>query len=291
MKIAITSETSCDLTPELREKYDVKVVPHGVLLGEDTYFDGVITTQEILDFVKKTGVLPRTNAVNEYQYEEFFTEILKDYDAIIHISMGSNISSCYQSAVKTVENMGANNIYVIDTLSLCTGMGLQVMYARELADAGYSPEEIVELVTARVPNVHVSFVVDDLEYLYKGGRCSSAARFIGGLLNIKPQIVLKPSGLVPGKKFMGKIDAVITKLVEQALTDYPNIDKKHVFVSHCVATPSMIQAAIDVLVKHGVPRENILVAPTGATITSHCGPGTLGVLYYCDGGVPIENKN
>ena len=173
MKIAISTESTLDIPKELQKQYDISVVPFTVILGDKSGFDGDITPLEIFDYVDKTGILPKTSAVNEYQYDKHFTKLLRNYDAIIHISLSSGISSACANAIHAASIL--KNVYIIDSQSLSTGIALLAIYARKLADKGLAPEQIVEKVEARIPFVQASFVINSLNYLYKGGRCSGLA--------------------------------------------------------------------------------------------------------------------
>ena len=280
MKICISTESTVDLSKELVEKYDIKIVPFGILLGEDLKFDGEIDALDIFKFVEENKILPRTSAVNYYQYKSFFEEYIKEYDVIIHIAFGSKMSSSCSQAIRAASKF--DNVYVIDSNSLSTGIALQCIYARELAEMGKTPEEIVKAVENRQKYVQASFVVNTLEYLYKGGRCSGLSRVIGAVLRIKPQIVLRDGAMIPGKKYMGRQSSVVRKYCEDTIEEFPNIDKRHVFITHSHATPEMLEEARTVLKEHGVKEIHETFA--GCTISSHCGPKCLGILFYADGG-------
>ena len=184
MKIAISTESTCDLTKEIIEKNDIKIIPYTIILGDESILDGDGITEKIFSYVKKTGILPKTSAINEEDYRNHFTKILEDYDAIIHITLSSEISSASSNAVKVASTM--KNVYIIDSKSLSTGIALLVLYAKKLANAGVAPEKIVEKVTSRVPAVQASFVIDRLDYLYKGGRCNALALFGANVFKIHP---------------------------------------------------------------------------------------------------------
>ena len=282
MKIAISAETTVDLTQELIAKYDIKITPFYVTLGDRTAPDGEITPEDIFEYVELNGVLPKTSAINEYTYSEYFKSLLNDYDAVIHFSLSSELSSSYSNAVAASNKL--QNVHVINSKSLSTGIALQAIYACKLRDEGKTPSEICKLVRQRRGSVQASFVVNTLNYLYKGGRCSGVTNIIGTLLRIKPQILLTAEGkMVPGKKYMGKGSKVVKAYCSDVLEEFNNIDTSLVFITHSHASPEMIEAAKQALIEKGITNIEITVA--GATITSHCGPKTLGILYYNDGGV------
>ena len=280
MKIALSTESTLDLSKELLEKYDINVFPFVVLLGENEYKDGEITGPDIFDYVEKNKVLPRTCAINEYQYRDYFRSFLENgYDAVIHISLSSGISSSYDNAEKASHKF--DNVYVIDSASLSTGIALEAIYARKLIDKGLSPEEIVEKVKARVPYVQASFVIQTLDYLYKGGRCSGLARLGAAILRIKPQIIVSEGKMAPAKKYFGRKSQVVEAYCKDTLEQFANPDLSIAFVTHTYATPEMVSVAIEALKNRGF--KTIYETHAGATITSHCGPQTIGILFINDG--------
>jgi DegV family protein with EDD domain len=280
MKIALSAESTLDLSKELLQKYDINVLPFTVLLGENEYKDGEITGPDIFDYVEKNKVLPRTCAINEYQYRDYFRSFLENgYDAVIHISLSSGISSSYDNAEKASHKF--DNVYVIDSASLSTGIALEVIYARKLIDKGLDAKEVVEKVKARIPYVQASFVIQTLDYLYKGGRCSGLARLGAALLRIKPQIIVSEGKMAPAKKYFGRKSQVVEGYCKDTLEQFANPDLSIAFVTHTYATPEMVAVAIEALKNRGF--KTIYETHAGATITSHCGPQTLGILFINDG--------
>ena len=280
MKIAISTESTLDIPKELQKEFDISVIPFTVILGDKSGLDGDITPLEIFDYVDKTGILPKTSAVNEYQYDKYFTKLLKNYDAVIHISLSSDISSSCMNAINAASIL--KNVYVIDSKSLSTGIALLAIYARKLADQGIEPEEIVEKVNKRVPYVQASFVINSLNYLYKGGRCSGLARFAALLFRIKPQIIVKDGKMAPYNKYRGRNEQTVEQYCKDTLEEFNNPDLSIAFVTHSHATPEMVEVAKKALKERGF--KTIYETTAQATITSHCGPKTLGILYINDGG-------
>ena len=281
MKIAISAESTIDLSKELLEHYKIEVIPFAVLLGETAYLDGDITPQDIFDFVAKEKVLPRTSAINDFQYREYFQSILdKGYDALIHICLSSEISSSWSHAEKASKKF--DNVFVIDSRSLSTGIALQAIYACQLRDKGLDAKVIVEKVKERTPYVQASFVIQTLEYLHKGGRCSGLLRFGAAILRIKPQIIVSDGKMAPAKKYIGRKTQVVEQYCKDTLEQFANPDLSIAFVTHTQATPEMVAVAIDALKERGF--KTIYETTAGATITSHCGPMTLGILFINDGG-------
>ncbi len=280
MKIAISTESVVDLTPELKEKYDISVIPYTVILGDKEYTDGVdITPQQIFEFVDKNKVLPKTTAINEFAYKEYFEKLLKDYDAVVHICLSSKITSACGNAISASKQL--ENVFVVDSLSLSTGIALLAIYARELANKGFEAEDVYKKVSERVPNVQASFVIKKLDYLHKGGRCSSIALLGANLMQIRPQIILKQGAMGVHKKYLGNMNKVISKYCKDTLDEFNNPDLSIGFVTYTTATPEMIDAAKTALKERGF--KNIYETTAGATITSHCGENTLGILYINDG--------
>ncbi len=279
MKIRISSDTAIDLTKELIEKYDISTIPFQVFLGDENYLDGEITADEIIEYVNQKKTLPKTGAVNEFQFEEYFSEISKGYDAVVHFSLSSDLSSTYNNAVNAAEKIG--NVYVVDSKSLSTGIALLALYACELRDEGKSGKEIFDACNERVDNVQASFVLKRVDYLYKGGRCSSMAYLGANLLKIRPQIIVKDGKMISGKKFRGAFNHVVDLYCQEVLSEFSNPDLKNAFVTYTTADDETIQIAYNHLKDAGF--KNIYITRAGGTITSHCGENCLGILYINDG--------
>ncbi|MEA5060869.1 MAG: DegV family protein [Erysipelotrichaceae bacterium] len=279
MKIAVSAESTIDLSKAQLKEFDIKIVPFAVTLGDKTAFDGEITPLEIFDFVERTGELPRTSAVNEYQFEEHFKEVLKDHDAIIHFSLSSALSSAYQNAVLASKKF--ENVFVIDTKSLSTGIALLAIYAHNLALKGEEPKNIVEKCIKRVPFVQASFVLNNLEYLYKGGRCSSLQRFGVNLFKIRPQILVVNGGMISGKMYRGKDNVVVKKYCDDTLESFNNPDKSLAFVTATNYENEIYEIAEKCLLDKGFKK--VIRTTAGSTITSHCGDKTIGILFINDG--------
>ena len=280
MKVCISAESTIDLPKSILEQYDIHTIPFTVLLGEKAGFDGEITPNEIFEYVDKTGVLPRTSAINEFQYDEYFKGLLKEYDAIIHFALSSEISSACNNAINAANEL--KGVYIVDSRSLSTGIALEAIYASKLVKEGLKPEEIVEKVKERIPYNQTSFVLATVDYLHKGGRCSSLAKLGALLFRIRPQIIMAEGKMSPGKKYSGKQLQCVENYVKDTLDQFNNPDKSIVFVTHSMATPDMVEAAKKQLKEKGF--ENIIETTAGATISSHCGPKCLGILYLNDGG-------
>ncbi len=286
-KIAISCETTVDLTKDLIEKYDFKVAPFQIFLGDKTYSDGEITTDEIIEFVNQNKILPKTGAINQFQYEEHFNEILKDYDAVIHFCLSSELSCSCANAKRAAENV--KNVYVVDTRTLSTGIALLCIYAKKLVEEGLDVKSIYEKCLNRVPFVQASFELKRLDYLYKGGRCSALAFYGANLLKIRPQIIVKNGKMISGKKYRGNFEHVVNCYCKDVLEEFDNPDLSLAFVTYTTADQPIIDLAVNYLKDRGF--KEILVTRAGGTITSHCGENCLGILYMNDGEeLPIDVK-
>ena len=279
MKICISAESTIDLPKSLLNEFDIHTIPFSILLGQDLKKDGEIDSLEIFEYVDKTGVLPKTSAVNEFQFEEYFEDLLKEYDEVIHFSLSRDLSSACENACRVAEKNP--HIHVVDTMSLSTGIALLAINAAKLAKAGKSVEEILKSSKERIPHDQASFVLATVDYLYKGGRCSALAKLGAQLFRIRPQIIVDNGKMRPGKKYLGKQLACVESYVNDTLEEFNNPDLSLAFVTHSHATPDMVEAAKKALKKRGFERVEETIA--GGTISSHCGPKCLGILYINDG--------
>ena len=275
MKIAITAESTIDLTKELLEKYDIHTIPFQVLLGDDEYRDGEIAPQQIFDYVKSTKVLPKTSAINEYTYNEFFESMLKSYDAVIHFALSSEISSACHNAQEAAKKL--KNVYVVDSRSLSTGIALLAIYANKLAMQGLPAEEVYKKTQARVKDVQAGFIINRLDYLYKGGRCNALQLFGANLLKLKPEIALKDGKMVVEKKYRGKLDEVLKSYAKNLLERHPDPELDVVFITYTTADEQVVEDLTTFLKACGF--KNVYITTAGCTITSHCGEYCLGVLF------------
>lgn len=278
-KIAISAESTIDLPKELLQKYNIEILPYTVILGDVENLDGEIKPQDIFDYVAKTKKLPKTSAINREQYSVHFKKLLENYDAVIHLTLSSQISSSCEHAKEVASQM--ENVYIVDTKSLSTGIALLAIYAKELADGGKSAREVYEAVLKRVPFVQASFVLKKLDYLYKGGRCSALKFFGANLLKIRPQIIMKDGKMGPNHKYRGTMEKVVASYCKDTLQDFNTPDLSVAFVTYTTASQEMVDIATNALKERGF--KQIYVTVAGSTITSHCGEDTLGILYINDG--------
>ncbi|MGN0492808.1 MAG: DegV family protein [Acutalibacteraceae bacterium] len=273
----ITSDSTTDLSRELRERYNVSVMPLRITLGDKTYTDGVdITPDDIYAHHDRTGELPKTAATNVGDCIDFFKPFTDAGKTVIHFTISSEMSSTYNNACLAAEELG--NVYVIDTKNLSTGGGLLVVSAAEMLNAGLSAEETVEKTRALVPCVDASFVIDSLEYLYKGGRCSALAMFGANLLKLQPCIQVKDGKMDVAKKYRGKFSEVLKQYVRDKISDYSDIELDRVFVTHAGCDPELVNEIVEIVRKE-VPFKEVFLTRAGCTVSSHCGANTLGVLF------------
>lgn len=276
-KVIISSDSTSDLSAELKERYDVRILPLGVTLGTNVYRDGVdITPDDIYAHYDKTGELPKTTAANVGECIEHFKELTKDGDAVIHFTISSDMSSTYNNACIAASEF--DNVYVVDTKNLSTGGGLLVVAAAEMAKDGVDAKEIVENVEKLVPCVDASFVIDSLEYLYKGGRCSALSMMGANLLKLKPCIEVKNGVMGVGKKYRGVFSKVVTEYVTERLQNADDIDPTRVFITHAGCDEELMQSVIKQVKDMGIFKE-VFYTRAGSTVSSHCGANTMGVLF------------
>lgn len=275
--IIITSDSTSDLSVALKERYGVITLPLGINLGDKTYSDGIdITPDFIYEHHSKTGELPKTSAANLGESLDFFKQFTDEGKKVIHFTISAEMSSTYRNACLAAEEL--DGVHVIDSRNLSTGAGLLVVAAAELRDAGKSFEEIIEEVEKLVPCVDASFVIDSLEYLHKGGRCSALAMLGANLLKLKPCIEVKNGAMGVGKKYRGKYDEVLKQYVKERIGDASDIMLDRVFVTHAGCDEKIVNDIVDI-VKESAPFGEVFLTRAGCTISSHCGANTLGVLF------------
>lgn len=277
-KIKITCDSTCDLNPELYERYHISVIPLCVSMGDRLCRDGVdVKPKELFAYVEETGKLPTTSAISVGEYEEFFRPFVQDGCEIVHINLSSELSSSHQNA--RIAAQGIGNIHIVDSRSLSTGSGHLVILAAELASAGYDGAYIAKALDEMKENLDVSFVVQTLDYLHKGGRCSGLARFGANVLKLRPEIIMENGRLYVGKLYRGSMEKTILDYVRGRLEKAKAIKYGRIFVTHS-GVPREIVEKVVALVKELCPFEEVIVTLAGSTISCHCGPNCLGVLFF-----------
>ena len=276
-RIKILSDSTCDLTPALLQKYDITLTPLTVVKDGKSFRDGVdITPADIFAHVDGGGALCSTSAVSEYEYATFFSRYAPDCDAVVQITIGSGFSACYQNACLAAQ--GFDNVFVVDSENLSSGQGLLVMEAVRLAEAGQSGEDIARALRELAPKVEASFLVERLDYLYKGGRCSAVAALGANLLGLKPCIEVSGGKMGVCKKYRGSFESAVRQYVRERLEGREDIRPALAFVTHPAAPESVVRAALDTAAQYG-SFDRVLETHAGCTVSCHCGPHTLGILF------------
>lgn len=277
MKVKILSDSTCDLSARLITENDIGIIPLTVLNETAEYKDGItITPADIFAHVDAGGALFSTSAVSVGEYTEHFAKYASEYDAVIHINIGSGFSSCNQNARLAASEF--NNVYVIDSMNLSTGQGLVVLKACELAASGDSIDRICDELTDFTKRVEASFLLDRLEYMVKGGRCSSAAALGANLLNLKPCIEVRDGKMTVVKKYRGNMVKCLSAYVKDRLDNTARLDNGTIFITHTTISSQCLDT-VDQAIRSYNFFKHIYETDAGCTISCHCGPGTLGILF------------
>lgn len=279
-KIKIIADSTCDLSEDIIKKYDISIVPLCILLDGKSYFDGLeITPDEIFRWSDENKTTPKTAAITFEKTLEVFKPFMDNGDDIIFFGISSHMSSTCNVPRILGAQEDYDRIFVIDSENLSTGIGLQVIKAAELAFEGHTAEEIVDMINADRAKVRASFVVDTLTFLARGGRCTAITAIMANTLKLHPMIIVKDGKMGVGKKYRGRMSVALSAYVDDLSSQLVNADSKRVFITHSGCE----QAIID-LVKEKIEAlgyfEEILITQAGGVISSHCGPNTLGVLFY-----------
>ena len=275
--IKITTDSTCDLPAYLLEQHHISVIPLGIVKGDKLYQDGInIRTADIAAHVDAGGDITTTNAVNIADYETLFRQEIGKYDAIIHINIGVGFSSCHQNARLAAEEVPG--VYVVDTGNLSVGHGMLVLAAAEAAEAGKSVSEILALLEDMAPRVEMSFVLDRLDYMKKGGRCSAVAALGANLLHLKPCIEVCEGKMGVCKKYRGSFEKCIRQYVKERLDGREDITEDLAFITHPACEQSVVDAAMEEAAAYGAFDE-VVETHAGCTVSCHCGPSTLGILF------------
>ena len=276
MSIKITATSTCDLPAELLERYEITPVPLYVSFGGNTCRDGVDAgPEEIFRHVEGGGALPSTAAVNIADYQALFAELSPKYDHVLHITIGSEFSCCYQNALVAAEEYP--NVHIVDSRNLTVGQGILALEAAIAAQRGDSIESILAMLDSSIDKVDTTFVVDKLDYLAKGGRCSSVVALGANLLKLKPCIVLADGKMTVGKKYRGAFDKVLPDYVRDQLSGKA-VQTDRIIIVHTRCDPA-IPAAVEQVVR-GFGFQEVIHTVAGCTISCHCGPNTLGIIFF-----------
>ncbi len=277
MNIKILSDSTCDLSESLIKSNNIGIVPLNIIKDEKSFKDGItITPDDIFRHVAAGGSLCTTSANSVGEYQEYFRQYAGDYDGVVHINIGSGFSSCYQNACIAAEEFP--NVRVIDSQNLSTGQGLVVLEACRLAKECTSLDELAEKMRAFTPRVEASFLLDRLEYMVKGGRCSSATALGANLLNLKPCIEVKDGKMVVVKKYRGKYAKCLANYARDRIANREDLTRETLFVTNTPISDECHSAVMEVVREYG-HFQNVYETSAGCTVSCHCGPGTLGVLF------------
>lgn len=277
MNIHVTADSTCDLSEELLERYQITLVPLSVIMNGQSYLDGEeIRPSDVFQHVEAGGALCNTSAVNVDSYRQVFGEWSKKCDAVIHITIGSLFSACYQNAA--IAAAGFSNVYVVDSMNLSTGQGHLVIEAAQLASEGLSALEICSQLNAMRGRVKASFILDRLDYMQKGGRCSSVAALGSKLLKIKPCIAVEDGAMKVVEKYRGSFEKCVEKYVKDQLKDRKDLRLDRIFITHTPVAEGVVDIARECIRKYA-PFTDIYETSAGCTVSCHCGPGTLGILF------------
>ena len=283
MNVKIVADSTCDLSADLIEKYDITIIPLCIVMGENSYFDGIETTpEEIYKWADANKTTPKTAAVTIDNAASLLKPFMDEGREIVFFGISTQMSTTCNVVRLIGEDAGYNKLHVIDSQSLSTGIGLQVLYAARLSMAGESAASIVEKVEKRRSAVSASFVIDTLTYLSRGGRCNSVTALLANTLKLKPEIVVKDGAMIVAKKYRGQLGSVLLKYVKDQEEALLAADKNCVFITHSGCSEDIVAPVKEYLESLSY-FENIYVTRAGGVVSSHCGPGTLGVLYYMDG--------
>ena len=277
MRIKILSDSTCDLPESILKQYDISLTPLSVIKNDEAFKDGItITPAEIFDHVAKGGDLCTTSAVSVGEYQDYFEAYAKDYDGIIQITIGSGFSACYQNACLAAEEF--DNVRVIDSYNITVGQGFIAMKAWELAQTDTDLDTLAQEIQAFASKIETSFVVDKLDFLVKGGRCSSAAALGANLLNLKPCIEVKDNKMTVVKKYRGNYAKCLSSYIKDRLEGREDLQEDSIFVVKSTVPEDCYEAAMTSVKSYG-SFKHIYEATAGCTISSHCGPGTLGIIF------------
>ena len=279
-KVILSADSTCDLTPELLEKYGVTCYPYHIVLDGQDYQDNVdITPEEIFKTYYDKKLLPQTAAINSYEYEDYFRKWTDRGDTVIHFNLGAALSASHRNCLAAAAELG--NIYAVDSYNLSTGMGLLVIKAAELLEQGMDAAEVVERVKQMRSKVKASFVLDTLRFMHAGGRCSGVTAFSANMLNIKPCIEVDNTsgGMGVGKKYRGSMQKVLIKYVKDILADVDALDLSRVFITYSSLEDMKYIDILKKTILEIAPFKEVHITKACCTISCHCGPNTLGVLF------------
>ena len=278
--VCITYDSTCDLTPQLLERFQIRTVPLTIQSGERVFADdGQYTSAELYADYRRNGTLPKTAAVSPEEFKSFFLPILEEGYDIVHIDISSELSCTCQNAVLAAQELTEQGrVYVVDSRQLSTGGGLLALQGAKLRDRGMDAADIAEELRGMASCSDTSFVLDTLEYMWKGGRCSGVAALGANVLKLKPCLEMREGKLVVCKKYRGSMEKVYRQYITERLAG-KTVVEDHAFITHSGEVSENTLRELTELVRELAPFKEVFVTQAGCTVSSHCGPGTLGVLF------------
>ncbi len=275
--VVITSDSTCDLSQELLDRYDIPVIPLTITLGEDTFLDGSsFTPLDMYARYKQDGTLPKTSAPSVQEFLDFFSQFTEKGCEVVHLDISSELSNTYNAACMAAEELG--HVHVVDSRMLSTGVGLLAIEGAECRDRGMGAQEIAEHLRGLTGKVQTSFVLDTLQFMWKGGRCSAVSALGANLLSLKPGLEMKDGKLGVYKKYRGNIKNVYKQYVKERLQGR-RVRPGHVFITESGEVDDAVLEEICALVRETIPVQEIHHTMAGCTVSTHCGPKTLGILF------------
>lgn len=282
MRYQITSDSTCDLDPQQLAQYHIRLIPLYVQMGGKSYRDGVdVHPDEIYEHVAAGGALASTAALNIEDYRSVFAEYAGRCDYVLHICISAEFSSCYQNACLAAAEF--DNVYVVDSRNLSTGHGHVVLEAVQMAESGMAPEEIVRALNDLTGRVDASFILDRLDYMKKGGRCSAVTLLGANLLRLRPCIEVHDGKMAVAKKYCGSFQKCVTAYITDRLSGRDDLALERIFLTHSGGVDPAILTEAERLIRSLQPFKEVCVTRAGCTVSCHCGPGTLGILYLRKG--------
>ena len=277
LNIKITADSTCDLSAALLAQWNISLIPMHILMGDESYLDGVtIHPADVFAHAQNGGKMPKSAAPNLVEYTDFFAPFTAEYDAVIHITVGSKFSSCFQNARLAAQEY--ENVYVVDSENICTGQGYLVLQAARWAADGLPPKNIALRLQSLAKRVELSFVLNQLDYMAKSGRCSGVLAFGANLLGIKPSLAVIDGELKVVRKYRGSLPICVGKYITDQLSGRDDIDRSMAFISSTQAKPGCMEAIKAGLRQYG-GFENVYETDIGTTIGGYSGPGTIGIVF------------
>lgn len=281
-KVILSTDSTCDLSAELKQKYSVKYMPYHINLDGKEYLDNVdITPEEIFKAYEERKLLPKTAAINAADYEDYFRKLTENGEEVIHINLGGALSASYNNS--RLAAMECEGVYVVDSCNLSTGIGHLVIEAAKMIEEGLGAKEIADKLEILKSKVHSSFILDTLEYMHAGGRCSSVVKLGANLLKLKPCIEVNNAdgSMNVGKKYRGELESVLSKYVKERLSAEEKLRTDKIFITYSAGDPKYIE-----IIKNAVTEcadfDEIYITNASCTISCHCGPNTFGILYMTE---------